>query len=160
MIEHFLREDTIQIKFSSERHDPLKDLIRELPVWCFEGSHRHGLLEQIRERHLKPMQWVREGVAFLGCRYAGVSLPVAAMGIFKKGFPFEFSEQDFIHLLIVLILPESGEAESVYKKVFDELRDIFYDRFLQERIKISSSPKEVYTLLFKNVPRHLPIAVA
>jgi len=158
MLQHLLREESIGINFQAEtRNQALERMIDLLPKHSFKPEQKRDLLDLMIERENFGTTATGEGVALPHCIFSGASFPLASLGISREGVKYPSLGGEPVYLIFMVILPELEDTRKLKAQVLQLATQIFYDKFLRERLKIATSQEEAYEILLRESNYSFPV---
>ena len=88
-------------------------------------------------------------MAFPHCFVKFFQEPLICIGISRKGITFPSLDGQPVHLILMMIFPETYRQNGTRLTIMKEAGLIFRDRFLRERLKISETPEEAYEIFVR-----------
>lgn len=148
MFQQLLHEQTIKTSLEAgSREAAFAELTALLPAWTISGRQKSEILELLLQRELFDSTFTGNDLAMPHCFFGGLPYPVCALGISRKGVPYQQgTESKLAHFVFLTIFPED---RSGYPAVFHYVQKFFSDPFLRERLKIADSSEEVFEILIR-----------
>jgi mannitol/fructose-specific phosphotransferase system IIA component (Ntr-type) len=75
--------------------------------------------------------------------------PVVCMGISRKGISFPSLDGQPVHVVFLMIFPDSYRDNGIRPVLMKEMGIILRDRFLRERLKLSETPEEAFEIFIR-----------
>ncbi len=85
------------------------------------------------------------GVAIPHCRFNGSTNTIAAFLHLKNAIDYDAIDQQPVDLIFALLVPEDSTEEHL--KILSQLAEMFSDNSLLDRLRVESSPEEIYKIL-------------
>lgn len=148
MFQQLLHEQTIKTSLeAASREAAFAELTAVLPGWTISGRQKSDILELLLQRELLDSTFTENGLAMPHCFFGELPYPVCALGISRKGIPYQQgTEAKLAHFVFLTVFPEN---RTDYPAVLYYVQKFFSDRFLRERIKIADSSEEVFEILIR-----------
>lgn len=148
MFQQLLREQTIKTSLEAAgREAAFAELTAILPSWAVSGKQKSEILELLLQRELFDSTFAENGLAMPHCFFGNLPYPVCALGISRKGIPYQQGgEVHPAHFVFLTVFPEN---RTDYPAVLHYARKFFSDPFLRERLKIADSSEEIFEILVR-----------
>ncbi len=138
-LSRLLSSDRITWLDSATKEEALRDLV-ELICKSTDIPHTEQIHQAILERERLLSTGIGFNLAIPHAKLAGVKDFVVALGIHKKGLPFESLDEKPVHILVMIVGPNFHQEE--YLKVLSRVTAFLKEK--RESILTSSTPDEVY----------------
>ena len=138
-LSRLLSSDRISWLDSSTKEEALRDLV-ELICKSTNIPHTDQIYQAILERERLLSTGIGFNLAIPHAKLNGVKDFVVALGIHKKGLPFESLDEKPVHILVMIVGPNFHQEE--YLKVLSRVTAFLKEK--RESILTSSTPDEVY----------------
>ncbi|MBN1689259.1 MAG: PTS sugar transporter subunit IIA [Candidatus Omnitrophica bacterium] len=159
MLQHLLREESVKVGFeAASQEEAIRKLIDLLPSWGLSPEDRENVYSRILAREGYGTTAIGEGIALPHCIFAGVSLPLASLGISREGIDFPSLDGLPVHIAFLLVLPDTEDAGQMKSQILHSAGSFFRDRFWRERLKIAGSAQEAYELIVREAGSELQMA--
>ena len=150
MFQHLLREETIQLGITAGNgEEAIAQLIHGLPAWDLDATKKTEVVRLLIEREKFGTTAIGDGIAMPRCMTSAVTHPVAVLGISRSGVAFPSLDGDPVHMIFMLILPETEEADLEKQRILHSAEAFFRDRFIMERLKIAESPEDAFEVILR-----------
>ncbi len=150
MFQHLLREEAVGLRLEApNREAALAELIALLPSQFLPSRKKADLLDLLLQRERFGTTATGEGVALPHCIFSEASIPIASLGISRKGIAYPSLDGTPVHIIFLVVFPEKSDLDADRYRILREAETFFRDRFLMERLKISETPEEVCEIIFR-----------
>lgn len=147
MLTRLLLEDSIRIGLEAATREGALEAM--LGMLTDPDLDRKKILSLLLEREKFGTTAIGEGLALPHCFDAEISSPVVLLGISRQGISFPSLDGNPIHILFMLLLPEREESKPLKARILKEAENLFRDRFLKERLKISETAGEAHEIILR-----------
>ena len=150
MFQRLLREETIHVRLEAPNHEAaLTEMIALLPSFVLSARQKSEALELLLQRERFGTTAIGEGIALPRCTLSGLSSPLVALGVSRKGIRYPSLDGEPVHLILMALFPEDSAADFERQRVLQSAEWILKDRFLKERLKICETPEEAYEIILR-----------
>lgn len=160
MRQPLLREENIVAGLSAvNREEALRKIIDGLPVFTSGGIDTEKIFELLLLREQFGTTGIGRGIALPHCFSPEVHEPIIAFAVSPEGVSFGSLDGRPVYFIFLLILPQSDAAEQQKRQILQNIKWFLCDRFLQERLKMVRSAREIFQLLAPEPQRDVAVGV-
>lgn len=150
MFQQLLHEDMFQLRLEAPNREALlAEMVALLPASLLTPVQKSEVLELLLQRERFGTTATGEGLAMPRCTLSGLTAPIACLGISRKGISYPSIDGEPVYLIFLTIFPEDPAYDSEKRSMMQAAETIFKDRFLKERLKISSTPEEACEIVLR-----------
>jgi mannitol/fructose-specific phosphotransferase system IIA component (Ntr-type) len=116
LLSEILHASVVKLELDAEtKHEAIAELVdRLIQAHDLPMSQRDAMIEAVDERESHGSTGMEHGVAVPHCGTDRVNEIIGAIGISKSGVPFESTDREPAHIIILLLLPKRQFAERVH----------------------------------------------
>lgn len=116
LLSEILHPSVVKLSFEAQnKHEAITELVdRLVQAHDLPMSQRDDIIDAVTERENHTSTGMEHGVALPHCGTDRVNEIIGAIGVSQKGVPFESTDGEPAHIVILLVLPKRGFAERVH----------------------------------------------
>ncbi len=116
LLSEILHTSVVKLTLDAQtKHEAIAELTdRLIQAHDLPMSQRESIIEAVDERESHASSGMEHGVAIPHCGTDRVSEIIGAIGISKNGVPFEATDREPAHIVILLVLPKRQFSERVH----------------------------------------------
>ncbi len=143
LLSEILHTSVVKLNLDAEtKHEAIAELVdRLIQAHDLPMSQRDAIIETVDERESQASTGMEHGVAIPHCGTDRVNEIIGAIGVSKKGVPFESIDREPAHIVILLVLPKRQFSERVHTMA--GIAHLLENAELRERIKAASDADEL-----------------
>ena len=116
LLSEILHTSVVKLAMDARtKHEAIAELVdRLIQAHDLPMSQREAMIEAVEERESHSSTGMEHGVAIPHCGTDRVNEILGAIGISTSGVPFESTDREPAHIVILLLLPKSHFSERVH----------------------------------------------
>ena len=116
LLSEMLHPSVVKLSLGAQsKHEAIAELVdRLVQAHDLPMSQRDSVIEAVEARERSSSTGIEHGVALPHCGTDRVNETLAAIGISKDGVPFEATDREPAHIIILLVLPKGQFSERVH----------------------------------------------
>ncbi len=135
MFQHLLREETVRVSLDApSREAAFAELVALLPSSQFTPAQKRDILDLFIQREMFESSSLGDGVAISHASVAGLTAPVAVIGISRRGLQYSQGDAKPVHFVFLAVFPDSPEYKSRKFAALSAVEAFFSDHFLRVRL--------------------------
>ncbi len=144
LLSRYLTPQRVVFLRSGTREGALQELVRAV-VRTVPGIEPDAVIEAVRNREKIVSSWIAPGIAIPHARLVDWSGTAVAVGRSRKGIPYDSSDGDPVHLLILIVSDDKDPDQNIM--LLAEIARTLKDLPLKQLVMTARTSSEVYRLL-------------
>ena len=113
MSEFVIKEAISANLAANQKEAVIREMVENLrAAGYFKGAEAEEVVKAILKRELLSSTGIGDGVAIPHAKHSSVERLVGAVAVSQKGVPFDSVDNDPVHVLVMLVSPRNGRANT------------------------------------------------